>query len=309
MGDETKNPVPKKEETQDLNSKWIELGFEAVKNSVDNIKSTADKIITLDTGLITIYTGALAFLNKQEYLNFYMSHIISGIIIVIPILLWIVSIYYSIEAYSTKKRFLKLDDPINIENNHKLNVLDRFEHLNVGKTCFVLGLLFASFTISFVSVLQSVPVQQMSKNAVMFNYLIYLFAITTSISVLIAISWLVLMELKISARKKGTNKDIQSNLKTYWKYSTVLSLILAFSILIISLNSYEPVKVQFIVDQDYVLNFDNMSVTVDNQTMITMPMTLISEDDTYYKVKKDNQTIIRFKKDMVKGMVYYTKTT
>lgn len=64
MGNETKNPEPTKEEPQDLNSKWVDLGFDYVKKSVDNIKSTADKIITLDTGLTS--TAEVSFLASRQ---------------------------------------------------------------------------------------------------------------------------------------------------------------------------------------------------------------------------------------------------
>ncbi len=62
--------------------------------------------------------------------------------------------------------------------------------------------------------------------------------------------------------------------------------------------------VQFIIGEEQIPVFENMSMIEDDQTLITVPVTLIGESETAYTIRKDNGEIIVFNKDQVVGVKY-----
>lgn len=63
-------------------------------------------------------------------------------------------------------------------------------------------------------------------------------------------------------------------------------------------------SVQFVINEDYLPTFENISIDTNNQTRITTSLTLVEEGDSFYKVRLENGKIIKFNKNMVEGVIY-----
>lgn len=294
---------------------WKKIGKEILEKSIDAIKTTSEKIIGLDTALITAYIAALTFLKIPANIDFYLPWYLSKIIVAGPIILWLVSLSGCILAYSAKGMKFYTDCPEDIKKAYEENRDKSSTYLTIGKSFFIVGLFFASTIILIGSGLQPLPVQFTNENSLLLGYLVKFFIVVFIFSTICWLIYLSKKEKQIAENKllgwlihtsiTESEEDKWLKIKNYCIYSFVISIILMICIIIIGVNSYHPLPVQFIVAKDNVPLFENMSINIDNQTMNTIPMILIAESDKYYKVQLDNGKVIQFNKDMVKGMMYY----
>ena len=67
----------------------------------------------------------------------------------------------------------------------------------------------------------------------------------------------------------------------------------------------QPHSVQFVIFEDDVSAFKNMSIFIEEETQRTGPITLLESTDKTYIVQLQNGRKAEFDKDMVKGLVYF----
>lgn len=320
-----KGEVPTEEEKQ-----WLKIGQDLEEKSIDSIKTSSEKMTALVAGLITAYITALTYFKIPLNMDFYVSSFLAKTIITLPILSWLFCICLGILAYSAKGMSYNPDSPEEIKSAYYENLKNTKRYFNFGQFFMVIGFILSSIIVLIGSSMQPIPVQPPAEIPMWVNYLLLAIGILVIIAIII---WTVFTIsdkfLEKTADKKITvfksinvvnNKNnllidvLSRNNSRKYCFDIIVFIglcivIIGYIIFVIGVASYVPIPVQFVVNKDQVPVFKNMSINVDNQTMTTMPMTLISEDDKYYRVKTNNQTIIRFNKDMVKGMVYYMNTS
>lgn len=318
--------VPTEEEKQ-----WLKIGQDLEEKSIDSIKTSSEKMTALVAGLITAYITALTYFKIPLNMDFYVSSFLAKTIITLPILSWLFCICLGILAYSAKGMSYNPDSPEEIKSAYHENLKNSKHYFDYGRIFMVIGFILSSIIVLIGSSMQPIPVQSPAEIPAWINYLLQVIGILVIITIII---W-VIFTISNTFSEKTVDQDITvfksinvvnndssllrivlSRINNYRRYGFGITLfivlcivIITYIILVIGVASYVPIPVQFVVNKDQVPVFTNMSINVDNQTMTTMPMTLISEDDKYYRVKTNNQTIIRFNKDMVKGMVYYMNTS
>lgn len=81
-------------------------------------------------------------------------------------------------------------------------------------------------------------------------------------------------------------------------------LFVAALIIIGSSSLTQTSSVKFIINEDHLLTFKNVPISIHNQTRITTSLTLIEEGDNFYKVRLESGKIIKFNKNIVEGVIY-----
>lgn len=198
----------------------VKLGFDIFKQSPDHADDIAKTLITLITTLITIYISILAFLQISERVSTQLSWVVA---MLVPIIFWIISIYFNVKVYLPDLTELHLDRPDIIQQNINTVIEKKSKNLRWGGVSFFVGL----FSVVIIILLSS-----------------YL-----------------------------ASSDLDSS-------------------------------VHFVINEDYLPTFENISIDTNNQTRITTSLTLVEEGDSFYKVRLENGKIIKFNKNMVEGVIY-----
>jgi len=199
----------------------FKLGFDIFKQSPDHADNIAKTLITLITTLITIYISILAFLQVSERASTIQPSWVYAMLI--PIIFWIISIYFNVKVYLSDLTGLHLNRPETIQDYMNFIIKNKNKHLRRGGVFFFVGLLSVVFIILYSSHL--------------------------------------------------INSDLNSS-------------------------------VQFVINEDYLPTFENISIDTNSQTRITTSLTLVEEGDSFYKVRLENGKIIKFNKNMVEGVIY-----
>ncbi|HTY89813.1 MAG TPA: hypothetical protein VMC84_01420 [Methanocella sp.] len=96
-------------------TKWLDYGQELIKNSPGLLNDTAKSLLSLVSGVLAIYTGAIALVgidNKTFPFPWNLS-------LLIPFLLFITSIYYSVLVLNPRLLHFKPDDIDSIRDSYK----------------------------------------------------------------------------------------------------------------------------------------------------------------------------------------------
>jgi hypothetical protein len=126
---------------------WIKLGQNIFENSPGLADDIAKNFVTLNTSLITIYTGILAFLKISEEIFTFFPAWISWIMISVPIILWLLSIYKNVDVYSPRIVEFDLESPQSIKEEMNFIVKEKSKALKWGKIFFLFGLFMAALII------------------------------------------------------------------------------------------------------------------------------------------------------------------
>jgi hypothetical protein len=120
--------------------KWLEYGRDLLKDAPTVLNEAAKYIISLVTIVIGIYTGGLTFLgiaNKTGWFPLDIS-------LILPIVIWLLSIGVCVNAYSPDLASFKPDSISDIRSKFEAISKHKYKQLRIGVYLFLLGLFVAA---------------------------------------------------------------------------------------------------------------------------------------------------------------------
>jgi hypothetical protein len=124
------------------------------RESIKILGDEANQLVTLSSSLIALYAAALTLFDIPK-----KASIIGIILITIPIILWLVCIYYSSSINFSKLHYIYLDSPSEIKSFIAKELNENYAKLKLGRYLFIISI--ASFALILLlansSVIQDEP--------------------------------------------------------------------------------------------------------------------------------------------------------
>jgi hypothetical protein len=126
---------------------WIKYGRKLRQDSPDIIDGQAKALVALSTTLLTVYTGALALFKIPDILGSFFPTakgiwVIGLVILILPIVFWLVSIYLNLNVYQPEAYKTKSLSPNRIKKSLAQIIDAKSKKLKNGMYSFLLALLY-----------------------------------------------------------------------------------------------------------------------------------------------------------------------
>jgi hypothetical protein len=211
--------IKKGEMPSDENLRWLKYGEDIQKESLKILSDQSKELVTLSSSLIVIYTGGLTLFKLPEKVSSF-----GLLILTIPIILWLICIYYSANINFPKVHQIYINSPTEIKKFIKNEIDEKYSKLKKGRYLFIIS---------------------------------------------IALSALILILMNTPTMQKS-----------------------------------EPQTMQFVIAQDFMPEFKNTSIPLNEALGRTVPIKLIKLSDQSYTVETPNGSIVQLDDDIVKGIIF-----
>lgn len=137
---------------------WLETTRGAVKQSVESLESAAKQLIVITTLAQTIYFAALSFSDIKAGLVLLGGVAVWGfaIIFVLPIALWLASLWFSILVFKPEIYHTNLDSPDLARETYES--IASYKHKQLQRAYLFLAIAFFPLLVNILVYLIAVPV-------------------------------------------------------------------------------------------------------------------------------------------------------
>jgi hypothetical protein len=211
--------IKKGEKPSDEDLRWLKYGEDIQKESLKILSDQSKELVTLSSSLIVIYTGGLTLFGLPEKVSSF-----GLLILTIPIILWLICIYYSANINFPEVHQIYINSPTEMKKFIKNEIDEKYSKLKKGRYLFIVSIALSALLL----ILMNTPTMQKS----------------------------------------------------------------------------EPQNVQFVIAQDFMPEFKNTSIPLNEALGITVPIKLIKLSDQSYTVETPNGSIVQLDDDLVKGIIF-----
>ena len=118
---------------------WLQQGRKMVQDSLPAIRNAAAHLITGIWALEGIYLGILSFGRKTTD----ATPVAMKMLLIVPLLLWIVALFGSVEVMKTRRLQINLHSPDDIATQNAMVLTEKQRLLNWTVTIFAVGVFLA----------------------------------------------------------------------------------------------------------------------------------------------------------------------
>ncbi len=120
---------------------WIEALKNSLKESVTNIESAAKQIIPVNGLVIGIYFHAVTF-GKIKFVS-----TVIGLLYIMPIILWLLSLIWSFLVFGPKKRTIHLTSETDAQKDFEDIAAYKYKHYQISFIFFLAGIVSLAFVL------------------------------------------------------------------------------------------------------------------------------------------------------------------